>query len=126
MTDIATQIFSTPDGGPVALDGRALPDTGYYVGGKVSPLILGNGVDFTPDAHFEVETFINYLTNHRLDVEFVEWWTDEDDGKVYVDAVTWTPSYDYAERLCRERGEDAFEDIATGRWFSPVVQEVEL
>jgi hypothetical protein len=118
---IAEQIIANPEGGTVSLTGNPVPESGYFVGGMVSPLILPTPIEFTPDAAFEIETFVNYLLD-RVGADYLGWWTDEETGKLWVDATSWHADYDEAERLCRERGEIAFWSIADQREFRPVVQ----
>lgn len=112
--EIVEQIFASPEGGTASLTGKELPTTGYFVGGLVSPLILGNGPDFTPDAKWDVETFIAYLAE-STDAEYVGWWTDEETGKVWVDGTDWYSSEVRAAGIGRQRHEIAVYDIANER-----------
>lgn len=118
--NITSLIIASPDGGTVSLTADPLPTTGYFVGGLVRPLILGNGIEFTPDALFQIDVFLDYLNGPTVGAPFIGWWTDEKTGRVYVDATTWHESYWVAERECRRRHEIAFYDIERGRSFRPV------
>lgn len=115
--DITSQIVENIEGGTVSLEGRDLPTTGYFVGGVVSPLVLPG--DFLVAS--EIDYFVSYLTLDGNVAEYVGWWTDSDDGKLYIDGTTWHADYDEAERICRERNEIAFWDIERAREFRPVV-----
>lgn len=109
--NITQTIAASPEGGTVSLIGEDLPTTGYFVGGMVSPLVLGNGIDFTPDALFEIDVFVDYVRT-RVGAEFIGWWTDEETGKVWIDATDWYETEFRAGRAGRRRREIAIFDIA--------------
>lgn len=116
--NITDQIISSPEGGTVSLTGDALPTTGYYVGGKVSALVIdGYLVD---QGRKLIDAFIELVNSPDVGAEYLGWWTDEETGKLYVDATTHVRGYFKAEELCLERGEIAFYDIEIGRSFRPV------
>lgn len=114
-SEMASHMLTNPDGGTFALDGSDLPTTGYYVGGLVSPLIVD---DLTTEE--DVALFIDYLRSLGK-VQFVGWWTDIEDGTVWVDGTSHMATYIDAEVACKERGERAFYDIERGRSFTPIV-----
>lgn len=111
--DIIEQIISDPSGGTASLRGLELPSTGYFVGGLVSPLIVEDGSSVT-SLRADLETFVSYLTD-STDAEYVGWWTDEETGRLWVDATSHHYSEYYAARYGRERREIAIFDIARER-----------
>lgn len=113
--NITDKILADVTGGTVSLEGRNLPTTGYFVGGIVAALIVGEEPE-----RVEIDSFIAYLTD-RIGADYVGWWTDGETGQLYIDGTTWHADYDEAERLCRERGEIALWSIADQREFRPVV-----
>lgn len=115
MTNFTQQILANPEGGTVSLTASELPTTGYYVGGKVVPLVIDDSADVEDDIDF----FVEYL--HTLGAEYLGWWTDEETGKLWVDASDWFAEYEQAETVCRARGEIAFYSIADERSFRPVI-----
>lgn len=117
--NITNQILAAREGGTVSLEGRDLPTTGYFVGGIVAALIVGDEPE-----RAEIDTFIAYLTD-RIGADYVGWWTDLETGQLYIDGTTWHADYDEAERLCRERGEIAFWDIEREREFRPVITQAD-
>lgn len=111
------QIIDNPEGGTVSLLGDPLPQDGYFVGGRVSALII----EGDPRGYREeIDFFIEYL--HTLGAEYLGWWLDEDTGKLWVDCSDWFADYATAERVCRARGEIAFYDIERQCSFEPVIQ----
>lgn len=106
--DITSQIIANPSGGTVSLHSDPLPSFGYFVGGRVSALIVDLLTDKTPVA--DIETFVRYV-RESTGALYLGWWTDEETGKLYVDATTWVADVDKAIRLGEERGEIAIFDI---------------
>lgn len=105
--DITSQILASRSGGTVHLDGGELPTFGYFVGGIVSALVVG---DDTLRPVEEIDNFVQYV-EQQLDTPYLGWWTDEETGKLYVDATSWVADVDKAVRLGEERGEIAIFDI---------------
>ncbi len=123
MEELTIRIQENREGGTVHLsDEGPLPTTGYFVGGVVSALIIEPSEFDTEEADQMVQSFLIYLKSQNL-APYVGWWTDEETGKLYVDATTWYRHYDVAESACRSRNEIAFYDIARGRSFRPVIRE---
>lgn len=111
---VVNTIIDNPEGGTFRLSGEALPTTGYFVGGRVSALII----EGDPRGYREeIEFFVEYLST--LGADYVGWWLDEDTGKIWVDCSDWFRDYETAERICRGRGEIAFYDIERQRSFEP-------
>lgn len=109
MTNFTQQIVANPEGGTVQLDGGPLPDRGYFVGGIVNALIIDD--TFTPKSTMEaLEVFVTYLREHT-DVPYIGWWTDEQDGKLYVDGTSWYADEQEARRIGKSRGEIAIFDV---------------
>ena len=53
---ITSQIIANPEGGTAWLAGdESLPVTGYFVGGASKPLVLGDPLEYIPDARFEID-----------------------------------------------------------------------
>lgn len=105
--DITSQIIENPSGGTVSLTADPLPTYGYFVGGVVSALIVDES-NATPVT--EIDFFIRYV-RESTGALYLGWWTDEETGKLYVDATTWVADVDKALRLGEERGEIAIFDI---------------
>lgn len=105
--DITSRIIESRSGGTVRLDGGELPSYGYFVGGIISPLIVGDD-NLLPVT--EIDNFVDYVRT-QTDAPYLGWWTDEETGKLYVDATSWEPDVDKATRLGEERGEIAIFDI---------------
>lgn len=90
----------------VPLDGfeqDALPLTGFWVGG-VRPSLVVNSVDELDRG--DLGWFIG-----GTEAQYFGIWTDKEDGKIYVDAVTHVNNFDDAFKLGYERGEIAIWDI---------------
>lgn len=102
-TRIANTIFARINagqtGGTYSVDGRDVPNDGYFVGGAVPALIN--------PTHSQVVDYIE-----TLGADYVGFWEDSATLALYVDAVDWTPSEAYARRLSDLRGEIAFWDAA--------------
>ena len=111
---IIEKIFANPEGGTAPLHRDTLPTTGYYVGGAVSPLILSDPLEFTPDARWDVQVFVNYLREY-VACQYVGWWSDSETGKVWIDATTWHTDEFTAGKVARERREIAIYDIHNDR-----------
>jgi len=97
--DMWAKIAEGETGGTYSVDGHALPEHGFYVGGVVPSLINPTKAQLTE--------FIELAG-----ADYVGFWVDDNDGEVYVDAVDWTPSKAAADRLADVRGEIAYWDIA--------------
>lgn len=124
MTNIASQIIEKPEGGTVALGWDEVPATGYLVGGLVSALIIEPS-----DSHRErremLDEFIDYVNGPTVGAPFLGWWTDEETGKIWVDATTWHATEFEAGRIGRKRREIAIFDIARERELRLVYVEGE-
>lgn len=95
------------DGVTVDEDGVADPHkVGYYVGGLYPSLVFDsvNDVD-----RGEVAWWVGTHGARYYGV-----WTDQETGKVYIDAVQWCVTRDNAIRAGRDRGEIAVWDIRKG------------
>lgn len=109
---VAKQIFSS-DAGTVPFEADELPSTGYLVGGIVSALILESDEVGTREGRGMVEAFLTYLAD-RIRPAFIGWWTDEETGKLWVDAVSWHADEFEAARIGNDRLQIAIYDIARG------------
>lgn len=119
-TALTTNILDTPAGGTAPVRGEApLPAFGYFVGGVVSALIVEPSELASDEARSMIDLFVNYLRTLRA-APYVGWWTDEETGKLYVDATEHHWTYEAAEAACRDRNEIAFYCIELGRSFRPV------
>lgn len=95
------KIANGTSGGTFSLDGRPVPDSGYFVGGAVPSLInptRAQVIDF-------VET---------AGSDYVGFWEDSETLALYIDAVDHTESEPFARRLSILRGEIAYWDAAKG------------
>lgn len=110
--DYFAQIITSPEGGTASLNERitALPDTGYYVGGLVSPLVIDDVDSITQDDRWNLEVFVAYLIE-TVGADYIGWWTDSETGKLWIDGTTWHLGEFIAARVGRERGELAIYDI---------------
>lgn len=106
--DITSRIVASRSGGTARLDGGELPNYGYFVGGIISPLIVGEDT-LLPVT--EIDNFVDYVRSPHVEAEYLGWWTDTETGKLYVDATSWVADVDKAVRLGEERGEIAIFDI---------------
>lgn len=111
-TAIIRQIIDNPDGGTVVA-GAGIKATseygGYYVG--------GNGKPFIADS---VESMHQGQLREWLDAQsadYIGWWTDSADGKLYVDGTDWFPTREAAAKASFDRHEIAFWGIAEEREF---------
>lgn len=107
MRDIALQIMSAPEGGTASMTGEDLPHYGYWVGGSSATLVFRPGYEHLRDL---IRAFIR-----DLPTEWVGWWTDEETGRLYVEATDWFEDRATAERVGRERHELAIRDISGER-----------
>jgi hypothetical protein len=114
INSVALEIFNSivdGEGGTVATNGFDLPETGFFVGGLVPPLVFESAEDANrPEALGAIQRFIadNVPT-------YVGWWTDSETGKVYVDATSWHWSKALATHAATSRGELAFYDMLEQR-----------
>lgn len=81
-----------------------LPDTGYYVGGKVPSLVIDPLA--TP---WTIESVVAWVESHRSD--YVGVWLEHDTGLFHVDMSDWVVNRSYALGLAKRRGELAIYDI---------------
>jgi hypothetical protein len=88
-------------GGTFAVDGSAVPTTGYFVVGAVPSLI-------NPTR----EQMIDFIETAGAD--YVGFWEDSETLALYVDAVDHTESEAFARRLSILRGEIAYWDVVKG------------
>lgn len=103
ITDkIFAQLAEGETGGTFNVNGQAVPTDGYFVGGVVPSLI-----NPTREQVFDLV--------EAAPSDYVGYWEDSQDLALYVDAVDWTPSRAYAERLADLRGEIAFWDVKAGQ-----------
>lgn len=104
-TTITDEIFSKINngetGGTFSVDGKIVPDYGYFVGGAVPSLI-------NPTR----EQVIDFVETAGAD--YVGFWEDSETLALYIDAVDWTDSEPYARRLAILRGEIAYWDASKG------------
>lgn len=107
--DIANALYvCKDDGGTVDRDGMFDPNrTGYYVGGLYPSLVFDSvhDVDRGEVAWWVGTHFARYYGI----------WTDDETGKVYIDAVQWSVSREAAVRVGRYRGEIAVWDVKNGQ-----------
>jgi hypothetical protein len=96
------KIANGETGGTFSVDGHAVPDTGYFVGGAVPSLI-------NPTR----EQVLEFVETAGAD--YVGYWEDSETLALYVDAVDWTPSEAYARRLTELHGEIAYWDAVNAR-----------
>lgn len=122
--NITSKIMESPSGGTVALGWNAIPLTGYFVGGMVSPLIIEPD-DSLAEQREALDHFIEYVNGPTVGADFLGWWTDEDTGKLWVDATTWHESEFQAGRVGRQRREIAIYDIERSRELRLVYVEGE-
>lgn len=85
-------------GGTFNRDGKALPTSGYYVGGAVKPLVN--------PTRAEVEAFVEIVG-----ADYVGFWEDSETYALYIDAVDHVHTDRAALRLSELRGEIAYWDI---------------
>jgi hypothetical protein len=118
--DIVKQIMDTPEGGTSRrlFTDQPLPDYGYFVGGMGDPLVFQSEYDMDDDS---IRRYVLAGSS-----PFIGWWTDEEDGKVYLDGSEWFESEDEAARVSRTRKEIAFWDIANSRELRLVYVDEEL
>lgn len=107
---IAEQIIASPEGGTVSLTGDPVPGSGYFVGGMVSPLILDERGTLA-DEREAIGAFVQHLLG-RVGADYLGWWTDEETGKLWVDATSWHETEFEAGRVGRQRREIAIYDVA--------------
>jgi hypothetical protein len=88
-------------GGTFAVDGSAVPNYGFFVGGAVPSLI-------NPTR----EQMIDFIETAGAD--YVGFWEDSETLALYVDAVDWTDSEAFARRLSILRNEIAYWDASKG------------
>lgn len=99
ITDsIYNRIANGETGGTFSVDGKIVPNNGYFVGGAVPSLIN--------PTRSQVEEFIE-----TAGADYVGFWEDSETLALYVDAVDWTPSEAYAKRLSELRSEIAYWDV---------------
>lgn len=94
-----TKIAKGETGGTFSVDGKIVPNDGYFVGGAVPSLIN--------PTRAQVIEFIE-----TAGADYVGFWEDSETLALYVDAVDWTPSEAYARRLSILRSEIAYWDAA--------------
>lgn len=106
IAEVLVDMAKTGEDGTVSAYGEPLPESGYYVGGKVPSLVF-NGISRVDRG--EVGWWIG--TNPS---RFYGVWVDSDTGKIYFDAVDHMKTERYALMAGRKRGEIAVWDIANG------------
>ncbi|HKZ21138.1 MAG TPA: hypothetical protein VJQ57_13640 [Acidimicrobiia bacterium] len=100
-------ILANREGGTLKLDGLPLPEVGYFVGGLIPALV----VPHDESAESEIEDFL-LDAGTAPGVDFLGWWTDSEDGRLWVDGSDWHLLRTDALRVAAERGEIAIYDIA--------------
>lgn len=105
QVDHVLEVLTRPEGGTIALDGAALPATGFFVGGIVSPLIYDEDDD--PQ---DIEEFVKHIDD--LNADYLGWWTDSEDDRLWIDATDWYESLTAALVVAKYRNEIAIYDIA--------------
>ncbi len=121
-TGHAIQIFNdiaSGKDGTLDITGRDLPEHGCFVGGVTTPLVFESVADANRSTALNRIHLFVALVDEQTDTPYIGWWLDEDTGKVWVDASTWYADPADAAAACRERGEIAFYDIATGESVRP-------
>lgn len=95
--------------GTIRVDGGALPNAGYYVGGKCPSLVVK---DITDLDRGELGWWIGNNPSRYYGV-----WVDSssEEKKIYIDAVSHMATEYFAVNLGRMRGEIAIWDIANMR-----------
>lgn len=106
---IAEQLYSMAkngEDGTLRVDGGALPDSGYYVGGKCPSLVVKDVADLDRG---ELGWWIGNNPSKYYGV-----WVDSSskEKRIYIDAVTHMATKLFAVNLGRARGEIAIWDIA--------------
>jgi hypothetical protein len=102
ITDsIFTALANGNTGGTYSLDGTAVPNSGYFVGGAVPSLIN--------PTRAQVLEFVE-----TAGADYVGFWEDSETLALYIDAVDHTDSEAFARRLSEVRGEIAYWDVAKG------------
>lgn len=113
MTNFTRQIVVSPEGGTASLVAAGLPTTGYFVGGIVTPLVIDSLDSVTVGQAVgildRIDRFIEAL--HGKSIDFLGWWTNEEDGKLYVDGTSWHADEQEARRIGKSRGEIAIFDV---------------
>lgn len=105
-------VFSVEDGkegGTFSTQGHEVPESGYWVGGKIDSIVFQVG---HPSGH------LAYVTQRLITDTNADWvghWVDTESNLIYVDAVDWIPERGRAEALGRSRGEIAIWDIRHGQ-----------
>jgi hypothetical protein len=102
VDDMLSKISQGITGGTYSVDGRVVPDHGFFVGGAVPSLI-------NPTR----EQMIDFIETAGAD--YVGFWEDSETLALYVDAVDHTDSEPYAVRLAQLRGESAYWDASKGQ-----------
>lgn len=98
VDSMLAKIANGETGGTYSVEGKIVPDYGFFVGGAVPSLI-------NPTR----EQMIDFVETAGAD--YVGFWEDSETLALYVDAVDWTPSESYARRLSELRSEIAFWDV---------------
>lgn len=99
---IFTAIRNGETGGTFNVNGKSVPDSGYFVGGVVPSLI-----NPTPA---QVLAFIE-----TVGTDYVGFWEDSETLALYIDAVDHVYTAKSAARLCEIRHEIAYFDVSTSQ-----------
>lgn len=107
ISETVQDIIDNQQGGTVSASWNRsdLPAFGYWVGGAGPCLVIPPATG-AANARLVIRSFLAESV-----ASYFCWWTDAEDGKFYLDCVTWAPDVDKAQRLAAERGEIAFWDI---------------
>ena len=104
--NIFQAIKDSPEGGTVGLDGRPVPQYGFFVGGHGDPAVFSAGTEFTPDLERQISDWIR-----KSNAPYVGWWTDSEGGKLYLDGSDYIESEFTAIQIGELRKEIAIWDI---------------
>lgn len=109
--ELATDLYymsTNGEGGTITRTGEALPQEGYFIGGKFRSLVFESRAEIDRG---ELGWWIGSNTPAR----FYGVWEDPETGKVYFDAVSHMNYEANALSLAKVRGELAIWDIVAGQ-----------
>jgi hypothetical protein len=106
VENLAMEIGQGKEGGTFARNGL-VPTSGYFVGGLVPELILGEPGEATRD---RLRAFVK-----STDANLVGYWVNEETGRIHLDAVDWYQEESAAVAVGKVRGELAVWDVANAK-----------